>query len=239
MRASSHAAQIVAGSGPVVLTCEHASLDLPDPWSWPPQDRWLVGTHWSYDPGAAELTLALAELSGWPAALARFSRLLIDPNRPLDAATLCRDRADDRAIRLNHALTSRDRARRVDGFYEPYHAAVSDLVAAHPGELVCGVHTFSPVYEGSPRAMQVGVLFDRDEPLARAVASALRDAGYDVRLNEPWSGRDGLIYAPEHHAEIYGRQAIEIELRHDLATDPDWRAPFARVLHRALARAVG
>jgi len=232
------AVEVIAGDGPVVLTCEHASVDLPAPWAWPPGDRWLVGTHWSYDPGAEDLTRLLAARSGWSAALSRFSRLLIDPNRPLHDPTLFRAQAEGRVIHLNAGLSERERERRIKTFYEPYHREAGRLVASSEAQVVCGIHSFTPVYEGRRRDLQVGVLFNDDEDLARAVATELLDAGYQVRLNEPWSGRDGLIYAPERHARDCGLLAIEIEVRQDLAADPDWLDPFADALRGALVRAL-
>src|SRR5690606_18998130 len=78
-----------SGSQPaVVLTCEHASERLPSPYAWPTGDARLVGTHWAFDLGIAPFARALAAELGAPAVLSRFSRLLVDPNRPLDAPTL-------------------------------------------------------------------------------------------------------------------------------------------------------
>jgi len=66
---------------PIILTCEHASERMPEPFRFPEEDAWLVGTHWAYDLGAADLTRELADAIGAAAVLSRFSRLLIDPNR--------------------------------------------------------------------------------------------------------------------------------------------------------------
>ena len=54
--------EIVEGDhrAPLLLTCEHASNELPAPYTWLPADRWLVETHWAYDLGIAEVTRALA-----------------------------------------------------------------------------------------------------------------------------------------------------------------------------------
>ena len=49
----------------VALTCEHASVRIPDAWpaGWPTEDAAVVGTHWSIDLGAEDLT---RELAGTP-----------------------------------------------------------------------------------------------------------------------------------------------------------------------------
>lgn len=224
----------VGGAPPVVLSCEHASQRLPPGWSWPDEDRWLVGTHWAWDIGAAEITRALSARLGAPAILAGFSRLLVDPNREPGSPTLFRDVADGRPVHLNRDLDDAERQRRLEALYEPYHAAFADLALRHRAP-VLGVHTFTPVYEGGPpREMEIGVLFDRDEEPARRLARALTARGFQVALNEPYSGRDGLIYACETHARRCGQVALELEVRQDVAGDPVRRAALVPAIEEAV-----
>ncbi len=223
----------------VVLTAEHAGGDLPPPWSWPAADRWLVGTHWATDVGVVRLTHALAAAEGAPAVLSTFSRLLVDPNRPTSSDTLFRDRAEGRAVVLNTGLGPAERKLRLDTLYAPYHDAVDAMVAASPGALVLSLHTFTPSYEGTPRAVQLGVLYDTDEPAALRFYEAVRGHGLDTRLNEPWSGREGLMHSPALHARHHGRVALELEVRNDLADDPAWTARLVALIQRGLDAVLG
>src|SRR5687767_3551561 len=84
----------------LLLSCEHASQTMPHARDWHDDDRWLLGTHWAYDIGAAELTRELARATGAPAVLAAFTRLFVDPNRPLDSPTLIREHAEGRAVAM-------------------------------------------------------------------------------------------------------------------------------------------
>ena len=77
-----------AGDAGVVLTCEHASNRLPEPWKWSERDQRLIDDHWAWDIGAADFSRELADRLGAVAVLARFTRLLVDANRPLDSDTL-------------------------------------------------------------------------------------------------------------------------------------------------------
>ncbi len=124
------AAELIDGDleGRLVFTCEHASAALPEPWTWPPQDRWIIDTHWAIDIGAADFTRRVAAHLNAPAVLSRFSRLLIDPNRPLDSDTLFRENAEGRTVHLNESLLEAERSRRIERFYHHYHAAVSSIV---------------------------------------------------------------------------------------------------------------
>lgn len=203
---------------------------MPSPLQWPAADAHLVGTHWAYDLGAWELTEELSEASQCAAVLANFSRLVVDPNRPLDSPTLFRNIAEGQPVVLNQDLSAADRELRIAEFYRPYHDAVDRAVAQSSAPQLFSVHTFTPVYEGQPRSMEIGVLFDRHEAEARALADALSAAGYGVALNEPYSGKEGLIYSVDLHAQKHGRVALEIEVRQDLAVDPAYRKRLVAVL---------
>lgn len=216
----------------VQITCEHASNRMPAGFEWPEADQWLTHTHWAWDPGAAHIARMLAKHFGAPAVLSRFSRLLVDPNRPADSPTLFRTVADGRFIALNADLDDTERQRRIATLYTPYHDAIDAMVADHDA-LVVSIHTFSPMYEGERRQVEVGVLHDTQPTVGMALCSALAPY-YDARNNEPWDGRKGLMFAPQSHADTHRRPAVELEIRQDLATDPMWRAEFVPRLARAL-----
>ena len=209
---------------PVVLLCEHASEALPEPWSWSQADQRLRGTHWAIDIGVAELCRELVHELGCSALLARFTRLLIDANRPLSASTLMRTMADGNVVALNQNVDSDDRAARIAGYWVPYHTAARELVARHDDAVVIGIHSFTPCYEGETRTMEVGVLFDQDEDFGCWAYEQFKLMGFKVALNEPYSGRNGLMYSPQHHASEHGRKTVELEIRQDLLGDTIWRA---------------
>lgn len=215
----------------VVFTCEHASAELPEPWLWPEQDRWLIDTHWACDIGAASFTRKVARRMNAPAVLSRFSRLLIDPNRPLDSDTLFRENADGKTVHLNEALLDTERQQRIERFYEPYHRAVSTMVQQSRGDTVFSIHTFTDDYEGDARVLELGVLFDyEEEEVALLLLRHLEEAGFHVLANEPWSGKDGLAYSAVRHARELGRQALEIEARQDLIVDESFADRLAGAL---------
>jgi predicted N-formylglutamate amidohydrolase len=216
--------------GRLVFTCEHASAELPEPWTWPDQDRWLVDTHWASDIGAAAFTRRIAGLMNAPAVLSRFSRLLIDPNRPLESDTLFRENAEGRTVHLNEALLEAERRRRIERFYHPYHAAVSSTVERSACDTVFSIHTFTDDYEGEERTLELGVLFDHDEEPAYRLVRHLADAGFRVAPNEPWSGKIGLAYSPVRHAQEFGRCALELEARQDLIVEESFASRLAEAL---------
>lgn len=213
-----------AGDAPVLLTCEHASNRLPDGWSWADEDRWLVNTHWAVDLGIGAITKELAAAIDATAVLARFSRLLIDANRAPTDADLCRKVADGREVALNRGIGPDEVARRLATYHQPFHDAVDRELTGRAGNLVLSMHSFTPVYEGGPpRWMELGVLFDEEEELAVRCAEVLRGHGFVTALNEPWSGKGGLMFSPRGHAMRHGWRALEVEVRQDLAVNPGYR----------------
>ncbi len=217
-------------AAPVFLTCEHASQSLPEPFCWPDADRRLVDTHWAYDLGARDLTLELAHGLSAGAVLTRFSRLLIDTNRPETSPDLLRTVAEGAQVLLNQRVAPGERERRIALYYRPFHAAVDRALSQCEAETLLSVHSFAPVYEGSERTVEIGVLFNREEQAARALGAFLARSFQGVAYNEPWSGRDGLIYSAERHGDRHGRCALEIEVRQDLATSPAYRARLVQAL---------
>jgi predicted N-formylglutamate amidohydrolase len=204
----------------VLLTCEHASDRLPEPYRWPDEDERLMGTHWAYDLGAGELTASLAERLDAPAVRSRFSRLLVDPNRAEDSPTLFRVDAEGEPVGLNR---DPDRSRRLREYYHPYHSAVDEAVGGHDAPMLLSIHSFTPLYEGEPRFLEVGVLYDKAESEALELAGRLDRAGFRVELNAPYSGLKGHAWAIEHHAARHERKALELEVRQDLCVQPDVR----------------
>lgn len=229
--------EIVDGDAraPAVVSCEHASERLPAPWRWPEEDAWLRGSHWAYDPGAAELAREVASALGATAVLSRFSRLLADPNREEHDPELFRVRAEGRDVQLNRHIDAVDRERRL-GYWRAYHDALGERIRASESPIVLSMHTFTPVYEGQVRELEIGVLFDAEEELAGRVGEAIAGAGFIVRMNEPYSGRGGLIYSAERHARAHGRRALELEVRQDLAVLADVRQRVIRAVSAVLLR---
>ncbi len=222
---------------PVVLTCEHATQRMPLGWRWPAADRRLVDTHWAFDLGARGITRALSGAMSAPAVLSRFSRLLIDPNRPeRGSPTLFRADAEGLPVALNTAhLDEPERRRRIEHLWRPYHEAIDRALEASTAPTVLAIHTFTPLYEGEPRTVEIGVLFDGDQALAEEVATTL-GSRWHVRMNEPYSGQNGLMFAAESHARAHGRRAVELEIRQDLAVDPRFRDDLVQLLKAHFAR---
>uniref|UniRef100_A0A7S2RSX3 N-formylglutamate amidohydrolase n=1 Tax=Rhizochromulina marina TaxID=1034831 RepID=A0A7S2RSX3_9STRA len=218
------------GAPRVLVTCEHAGSALPLGYSWNARDEQRVAqTHWAYDPGAAEFASELASALQGVAVLSTFSRLLVDVNRPLASPTLIRRDCGDHTVELNEFIGVQEIDRRVAEFYVPFHLTLNAVAAEVQPDLILSVHSFTQHYDGqAARDFEIGVLCSHDEDLAGHFLDTFEAAGFPSRLNEPYSGKEGIMHSPESLAgplEGGGRvPAIMFEFRNDRCTAQEWRA---------------
>ncbi|ETW11652.1 N-formylglutamate amidohydrolase [Roseivivax marinus] len=225
------------GTAPVALICEHAAHAIPDELEELGLGPEARHSHAAWDIGARDVAVALSELMDAPLVAGTISRLVYDCNRPPEAPDAIPARSEVFDIPGNRDLQGRDRARRVAEVHDPFHAEAA-RVAAGRAALVT-VHSFTPVYHGKPREVEIGYLCHRDARLADAALAAERGAGrYRAALNEPYAPSDGVTYTLKRHGEDHGRPALMIEVRNDLiATGPQARA-MAEHLHPILRAAL-
>jgi predicted N-formylglutamate amidohydrolase len=223
----------------LVLLADHARRDLPDEYGSLGLPASEFERHIAYDIGVETVTRKLAALTGAPGVIANYSRLLIDPNRGEDDPTLIRQLYDGTIIPGNYPMAPEERERRLDHYYRPYHDAVGAMVAsvaAASGRapLIFSVHSFTPVMQGHVRPWHVGVLWDRDDRVARPLIDTLaKDATLIVGDNEPYDGalRGDTMFK---HAIVNGFAHALIEIRQDLIAEEAcaeaWAARLAPVV---------
>ncbi len=241
-----------------LLTVEHASKAVPAPLHIHAADAAILDTHWGHDIGAEPVAAELCRLLPALAVVARFSRLVIDANRDPHDATAIRCHAEGVTLSFNQpfadpalewaqtAMARAEHTRRFTGLHAPYHDAIDAEVAAQIAHAerraplrILSLHTFTPVLGAGDRWMEVGVLYDDHEPEALALARGLEAAGLRTALNEPYSGRQGLIYSPQRHGRRFDVPYLELELRQDLLADAAGCARVAQQVAAALAHFAG
>lgn len=200
----------------LLLTCEHASSAVPDEYADLGLTREQLRDHIGWDIGAAAVTAELSRLLGAAAVLSAASRLLVDCNRDLHDADLIPHASHGLAIPGNAALDAAERGRRLARFYDPYHAAIDAELAGRPDVLLLSVHSFTPELNGCTRPFDVGVLFDGFDELACTLARSIAASGFGVRMNEPYSALDGLIFSARSHGRRHGVRYLELEVNNRL-----------------------
>ena len=221
--------------GGMLLLADHAGRDLPEEYGSLGLRGAEFDRHIAYDIGVEGLTRQLAAETGAPARMARFSRLLIDPNRREDDPTLIRQLYDGTVVPANYPMDQEERERRLDRFYRPYHDAVDAMiasVAASSGAapFIFSVHSFTPSMQGLVRPWHVGVLWDLDDRAPRPLIEALAtDKSLVVGDNEPYDGalRGDTMF---RHAIVNGYAHALVEIRQDLIADAQGALAWAERL---------
>jgi predicted N-formylglutamate amidohydrolase len=225
-------------AGGLLLLCDHASNRVPPPYGDLGLPASAFTRHIAYDIGCETLTRRLAALSGAPALLTRFSRLVIDPNRGEDDPTLVMRLSDGAIIPGNAGVDAAERTRRIERFHRPYHAAIAAELDAMLGTgvvpAIVSVHSFTPAWKGSARAWHVGVLWDADPRINRdLIASLGTDADITVGDNQPYDGalRGDTLF---RHGTARGLAHTLIEVRQDLVGSDHQASLWADRLWRHL-----
>jgi predicted N-formylglutamate amidohydrolase len=208
----------------IVLIADHARRDLPEDYGDLGLPASEFDRHIAYDIGVETVTRELAAGLGAPAVIANFSRLLIDPNRGEDDPTLIRQLYDGTVIPANYPMSAEERERRLENYYRPYHDAVAAMIASVAqasgmAPFIFSVHSFTPVMHGQVRPWHVGVLWDKDDRVARPLLDRLAaDKDLVVGDNEPYDGalRGDTMFK---HAIVNGFAHALIEIRQDLIAD--------------------
>jgi predicted N-formylglutamate amidohydrolase len=224
--------------GPFVVLCDHAGRALPRAVGTLGLSPGELETHIAWDIGAAGVARHLAHRLAAPLFLQRYSRLVIDCNRPLTATDSIPTKSCGISIPGNQGLTPQQAEARAEAIFGPYHARISELLARRPRYVLITVHSFTPELFGERRPFHTGVLYAKDARLAAPMLALLRqEPGLVVGDNEPYRASAATDYAIIEHAERRGAAYVELEVRQDLVTDDDgqilWAERFARLLRIA------
>ena len=201
--------------------------------------------HIAWDIGIAGVTERLSESLDATAVLQTYSRLVIDCNRRPDWDSSIPTISELTPIPGNEGLSAEEREARRCGIFAPYHHEIAGLIEARGTAgrrvVLVAMHSFTPVFKGVARQVEIGILYNRDTRLAHVMLDLLRAEGdLVVGDNQPYAVGDLTDYTVPVHAEPRGLPHVEIEIRQDLIADPAgqaaWAARLARLLPAADAR---
>ena len=232
-----------AGAGSFVVICDHASNTVPaelGDLGLGPAD---LQRHIAWDIGAAGVTELVARRFDAPAVLCGTSRLVVDCNRYPDDPTAIPEVSDGTRIPANESLPAAIRAARVQRYFDPYHAAVAEVIEAALAvgrrPVILAIHSMAPEMSGTFRPWQITVSSGPDRRLADPMLAALRRvAGITVGDNLPYAMDPAEDYSVPVHAVRRGLLHLQIEFRQDevssLAGIARWAAIFNEALELAL-----
>jgi predicted N-formylglutamate amidohydrolase len=228
-----------SGRSPIVLVCEHASHFIPRDLEDLGMRGEALTSHAAWDPGARAVAVEMSERLDAPLVASRISRLVYDCNRPPAAPDAMPARSEVFDIPGNADLSPAERQSRVAAYYEPFRAELGRVLDGRENPAVVTIHSFTPVYKGRQRHVEIGVLHDSDTRLADAMLEKTAlPHGFDIRRNAPYGPEDGVTHTLKEHALPRGRPNVMIEIRNDLIRTVEAQAAMAKLMSEWVGKAL-
>ena len=226
------------GRSPFLLTSDHFGRALPKSLGDLGLSESELTRHIAWDIGIAGVARALSERLNAHLVAQRYSRLVIDCNRPFTSPSSIPLISEATTIPGNEGLAREAIEARRREVFEPYHRRVAEVIERRAADglptVLVSLHSFTPIYAGIKRPWHVGTLYQRDSRLPPLLLKALRAQGdLVVGDNEPYAVSNETDYTIPVHGEARGLMNTGIEIRQDLignqAGEAEWSDRLANV----------
>ena len=224
--------QNAQGRSPFLLTADHYGRLIPRALGDLGVPAGQLTRHIAWDIGIAGVAEALSKQLDAHLIAQRYSRLVIDCNRPGDAPSSIPVMSEATAIPGNEGLTRGAAEARRAAIFDPYHRRIPEVIDARlrrgmPTVMVA-LHSFTPAYAGVARPWHIGTLYHRDTRLPPLLLKLLRaETDLVVGDNEPYAVSDETDYGIPVHGEARDLMNTGIEIRQDLIADPAGQQQWA------------
>lgn len=221
----------------VLLVCEHAGRAVPAALGDLGVRAEVLESHRGWDIGAEAVARRLADLLNAPLVLQRYSRLVIDANRPPLSAASIPEVSHGAEIPANCGLTEDQKAARIAEILDPMDAAIAETFDRYPRHAAFSVHSYTPELNGVRRPWHAGMLTRRSlETGERLIARLHREEpGLLLAMNEPYQIEDDGDWFVPHHAEPRELAHCLIEIRNDEIADDAGAERWANLLAIAIS----
>jgi predicted N-formylglutamate amidohydrolase len=226
-----------AGRSPFLLTCDHYGRLIPRGLGELGLPAAELTRHIAWDIGIGGVAERLSNDLDAHLVAQRYSRLVIDCNRPPGAASSIPRISEATPIPGNEGLAREAAEVRRAQIFDPYHRRIDEIIDARRhaelATVLVSLHSFTPVYAGIARPWHIGTLYHRDTALPPLLLKALRAEGdLVVGDNEPYAVSDATDYTIPVHGEMRGLMNTGIEIRQDLISDQAGEKAWADRLAR-------
>src|SRR5712664_2098965 len=226
-----------ASRSPFLLTCDHYGRLLPQALGDLGLPAGELERHIAWDIGIAGVAEMLSKHLDAHLIVQRYSRLVIDCNRPPDVASSIPRISEATTIPGNEGISRQEAETRRAQIFDPYHRRIDEIIdqRRHQGlpTVLISLHSFTPVYAGIARPWHIGSLYHRDTHLPPLLLNLLRaEPNLVVGDNEPYAVSDETDYTIPVHGEARGLMNTGIEIRQDLIADPAGQRRWADRLAR-------
>jgi predicted N-formylglutamate amidohydrolase len=228
-----------SGRSPFLLTSDHYGRLIPRVLGDLGLPESELTRHIAWDIGIAGVAEVLSGHLDAHLVAQRYSRLVIDCNRPPTAPSSIPIVSEATTVPGNEGLARDDAQARRRQIFDPYHHRIEEVIdarlAAGMPTVLVSLHSFTPVYAGIARPWHVGTLYHRDTRLPPRLLKHLRaEADLVVGDNEPYAVSDETDYTIPVHGEARSLMNSGIEIRQDLIGDASGQQQWADRLARVL-----
>ncbi len=225
------------GRSPFLLTCDHYGRLIPQALGDLGLPESELMRHIGWDIGIAGVAERMSEDLDAHLIVQRYSRLVIDCNRPPHVASSIPLISEATTVPGNEGITREAKELRRAEIFDPYHRRIDAIIEARRHNnmptILVSLHSFTPVYAGIARPWHIGTLYQRDKVLPSLLLQALRaEPDLVVGDNEPYAVSDQTDYTIPVHAESRGLMNTGIEIRQDLISDKAGEKAWADRLAR-------
>jgi predicted N-formylglutamate amidohydrolase len=209
------------GRSPFLLIADHYGRAIPRALGDLGLPESELRRHIAWDIGIAAIASALSKQLDAHLIAQRYSRLVIDCNRPPHVASSIPRISEATVVPGNEGLTREAAETRKREVFDPYHCrireTIDDRLSRGIPTILIALHSFTPVYAGTARPWHVGTLYQSDNGLPALLLARLRARGdLVVGDNQPYAVTDETDYTIPVHGEARGLLNSGIEIRQDL-----------------------
>ena len=204
----------IAGHSPFLLTCDHYGRLIPRALGDLGLPESELKRHIGWDIGIAGVAELLSKHLDAHLIVQRYSRLVIDCNRPPAVASSIPLISEATTVPGNEGIAREQAELRRAEIFDPYHRRIEAIIDARRHQdmptILVSLHSFTPVYAGIARPWHIGTLYQRDKVLPALLLGALRaEPDLVVGDNEPYAVSDQTDYT----IPVHGESARPDELR--------------------------
>ncbi|WP_258103351.1 N-formylglutamate amidohydrolase [Marinoscillum sp. MHG1-6] len=177
----------------LIITCEHAGNYVPErfePYFETAEKE--LSSHRGWDIGALLVAEKMSDYFGVECHHYDYSRLLIEVNRSIGHPQLFSEFTGHLPPEIKTVL--------VEEYYNVYRERVRNqidsLVDERHSVVHISVHSFTPVWEGKEREVDIGLLYDEvrieETAFCKKWGNAIltQSPAFNIRMNEPYNGAD-------------------------------------------------
>ncbi len=231
------------GKSKCVIVCDHASNRVPKALGTMGLSKTDLKKHVAWDPGTEDIGYYLSKKMDAALVLASYSRLVVDLNRGEDAPECMRAESDHIRIPANEGLKPAQKKQRLAEIFYPYHKVLNAQLKRHIDKgfapLLLSLHSFTPEMDGFKRPWHIGVLWNKEEGIAKRLVESLRKNNPSLRIgdNEPYSLKASNVTKNtiSTHAEAHGLPYVIVEFRQDLVGTKAGARKWAEIFLQSLA----